>query len=58
MAEETWRLSTTVVADEDLLACAVVKIDLMGVDTAAQVVINGQTVGETANAFRSTQGPT
>ena len=51
VADEPWSFITTFNADTSKLA-AHIDLALMGVDTAAKVLINGQLVAQLSNAFR------
>ena len=52
VAEETWSFKTTFDANQATSAAAHVDLALMGVDTAAEVLINGQFVAQLYSAFR------
>lgn len=52
VAEETWRFNTTFNANKTSFPAAHFDLALIGVDTVAEVLINGQLVAQLSNAFR------
>ena len=52
VAQETWTFATALNFGPTLLKAAQVDLALVGIDTAADVLINGELVAQLSNAFR------
>lgn len=52
VAKDTWTFKTIFEVNVTSLAAAQFDLALMGVDTAAEVLVNGQLVAQLSNAFR------